>query len=104
MGTCRNNEHDWIIPGYEWEISKTQIEAIQGIKEIRIILTGNPLEELWARIRLEGEAEKLSRCMKRFDIALEELGCDYLLVPSNREGVVQLEFLKNCRMDYTLSL
>ena len=91
------NENDWIIPGYEREIFKAQIEAIQGIKEIRIILTGNSLEELWACIHPESETEKLSRGKKRFDAALEELGYDYLLVPFNRDGVVQLGFLKSYR-------
>lgn len=86
------NENDWIIPGHEREIFKAQIEAIQGIKEIRIILTGNSLEKLWACIHPESEIEKLSRGMKRFDIVLEELGYDYLLVPFNREELCSLSF------------
>ena len=34
---------------------------------------------------------------KMVDKALEELGYDYFLVPLNRDGVVQLGFLKSCR-------
>lgn len=91
------SEDDWIVPGYEREIFKSQIETIQGIKNIKLILTGNTLEELWSHIHPRTQSEKLPRGMKRFDTALEELGYEYLLVPFNRDGVVQLGFLKSYR-------
>ena len=91
------SEDDWIVPGYEREIFKSQIEAMKGIKKIKLILTGNTLEELWLHIHPRTQGEKLPRGMKRFDTALEELGYEYLLVPFNREGVVQIGFLKSYR-------
>ena len=91
------NDAEWIIPGYEREIYKSQIETIADIKEIKLILTGESLEELWAYIHPGVPSEKLSRGMKRFDVALEELGCEYLLIPYNRDGVIQLGFLKSAR-------
>ena len=91
------SENDWMVPGYEREIFKSQIETVQGIKNIKIILTGSTLEELWLHIRPRTQSEKLPRGMKRFDKALEELGYDYLLIPFNRDGVVQLGFLKSYR-------
>ena len=91
------SEEDWIVPGYEREIFKAQMETIHGIKEIKLIITGNSLEELWSHTHPKSQGEKLSRGMKRFDKALEELGYEYLLVPFNRDGVVQLGFLKSYR-------
>lgn len=61
---------------------------------IKIILTGDTLEELWKTVHPVREGEELKRGMRRFDRALEEIGCDYLFVPSNREGVAQLEIMK----------
>lgn len=91
------SETEWIVPGYEREIYKSQIETIPSIKEIKLMLTGESLEELWAYIHPSLPSEKLSRGMKRFDVALEELGCEYLLVPYNRDGVIQLGFMKSSR-------
>lgn len=91
------SEAEWIVPGYEREIYQSQIETIQNIKKIKFILTGDSLEELWEYLHPQTPSEKLPRGMKRFDVALEELGCEYLLIPYNKDGVIQLGFLKSSR-------
>lgn len=87
-------QDDWIVPKHETEIYKSQVNLLKGVRDIKIILTGDTLEELWKTVHPVREGEELKRGMRRFDRALEEIGCDYLLVPSNREGVAQLEIMK----------
>lgn len=94
---CVENENTSIIPGYEREIYRSQAEAAKGIKEIRVIVTGETLEELWNHIHPDSQGEKLLWGMKRIGEALEELGSEYLLVPYTCDGVMQLGFLKSYR-------
>lgn len=88
------NTDDWIIPGYEREIFCSQIQTFKGAKQIRIILAGNSLEELWKYLTSPDSCDPLPRGMKRFGVALEEMGCDYLLVPLNRFGVMQMSVIR----------
>lgn len=90
-------DEDWIIPGFERDIYRAQIDAIRNIADIKIILTGDSLEELWTNIHPESTAEAMTRGMKRFDIALEELGSEYLLIPFGRNGVLQMRILQIIR-------
>ena len=57
-------------------------------------LAGKDLEELWNVTHPPKQSEKLPRGMTLFDRALEELGYDYLLVPTGRNGVTQLSVMK----------
>lgn len=86
--------NDWIIPGFERDIYRAQIDAIKNIVDMKIILTGDTLEELWSNIHPESTTAAMTRGMKRFDIALEELGSEYLLVPLGRDGVLQMSLLQ----------
>ena len=88
------NKNDWIVPSYEREIFFNEITQISNPREIQLILMGNSVEELWECTHPECQSEKLPRGMRCFDRALEELGSEYLLVPENQSGVVQLSVLK----------
>ena len=88
------SKNDWIVPGYEREIFFNEITQLSKPREIQLILFGNSVEELWDVISPERQSEKLPRGMRCFDRALEELGSEYLLVPQNQSGVLQLSVLK----------
>lgn len=88
------NEEDWIIPGYEKETFESLISTIRNVKETKLILAGKDLEELWNVTHPSKQSEKLARGMTLFDRALEELGYDYLLVPTGRCGVTQLSVMR----------
>ena len=91
------SEADWIVPGYERETFSAEISGLREVRDTRLILAGNSLEELWRAIHPAHPSEPLPRGMRRFDRALEELGCDFSLVPIGRNGVVQLSVMKLCR-------
>ena len=44
------SEADWIVPGYEREIFTSQISALKGVRDTRLLLAGSSLEELWKAI------------------------------------------------------
>lgn len=88
------SQQDWIIPKHESEIYKAQVNAIKGVKDIKLILTGDTLEEIWKNIHPVNESQITEKGMRRFDKALEELGCDYSLVPVSRDGVEQLSVMR----------
>ena len=88
---------DWVIPKHESEIYRGQVSVIRSAKSLSLMLTADTLEELWTSLHPETESEVLPRGMRRFAEALEEWGNDYLLVPSSREGVLQLRILQICR-------
>ena len=85
---------DWIIPGYEREIYFSQLTAMQDIKRVKVIVTGPSLEKLWSYIYPVHVDKKFSHGMKPFGEGLKELGCDHLIVPCNRDGVLQMSLLK----------
>lgn len=85
---------DWIIPGYEREIYSSQIHSMKNIKDIKLILTGESLEELWVHINTKYQCTTHRNGRKSFNNALKELGCEYLLVPFGRDGVMQLSVIK----------
>ena len=91
------SEADWIVPGYERETFSAEISTLREVRDTRLILAGNNLEELWKSIHPAHPSEPLPRGMRRFDRALEELGCDFSLVPISRNGVTQLRVVKLCR-------
>ncbi len=88
------SQQDWIIPKHESEIYKAQVNAVKGVKDIRLMLTGDTLEEIWKNIHPMNESQITEKGMRRFDEALEELGCDYSLVPVSRDGVEQLSVMR----------
>ena len=85
---------DWIIPGYEREIYLSQLTAMRDIKSVKVIVTGLSLEKLWSYIYPVHVDKRFSHGMKPFGEGLKELGCDYLIVPCSREGVLQTSMLK----------
>lgn len=91
------SEADWIVPGYEREIFTSQISALKGVRDTRLLLAGSSLEELWKAIHPAQLSEVLPRGMRCFDRALEELGYDFPLVPISCNGVTQLSLMKICR-------
>ena len=91
------NKDAWIIPGYEQGIFVSQVESIKNIKSIKLILLGKSSEELWECIHQNNKPDKAPGGRKRFDVALEEIGYNYLLVPFGRNGVLQMGILKNRR-------
>ena len=92
-----SDENEWIIPGYENDTFISQIDSIKCIKKVNLVITGNSLEELWRCLHPEGEGSKLIHGQVRFNKALEELGHDYLLIPSGRNGVLQMKILTSSR-------
>ncbi len=88
------SQDDWIVPKHETEIYKSQVNAIKGVKDIQLLLTGDTLEEIWRNIHPAKQSDIIDKGMRRFDEALEELGCDYSLVPVSRDGVEQLNVMK----------
>lgn len=91
------NKEAWIIPGYERGIFISQTEGIKNKKELKLILFGKTLEELWECIYQDDKPKNAPGGRKRFDIALEELGYNYLFVPLGRNGVLQMSVLRNRR-------
>ena len=91
------NEESWIYPKFESEIYRSQTDSMKNVKDIRLILIGESLEELWAYINSAGEHREFGKGMKPFKKALEELACEYLLVPFGRDGVMQMSVLKIAR-------
>lgn len=89
-----DNKDDWIVPNFERDIFSSQISVMGNIKETQIILAGTSLEELWKNVFPKVKSEPHPNGCKRFDIALEELGCDFLLVPTNSDGVLQMSVLQ----------
>lgn len=87
----------WIYPVFEREIYNSQVDAIRDIKDIRLILSGESLEELWSFISPRSESEKSVNGQKPFYIALEEIGSEYLIVPFGRDGVLQMSVITICR-------
>ena len=84
----------WIYPGYEKDTYMSQIQSVREIKNIRIVIAGETLEELW-QISTEGNGSiEVKKGMKPICIALEELGSEYLLIPLGRNGVLQLSILR----------
>ncbi len=88
------SENDWIIPIHEKEVFESQLENAGEIKNLRIILLGNTLEELWSFLHPKVKGKKMSYGQKRFPDALEILGFETLLVPLTKSGVMQMSLLK----------
>ncbi len=86
-------ENDWLIPKYEAEIYRSQISMLKTVKDIKVIITGSHLEELWRYLHPLNESTIEGKGMKRIDEALEELASDYLLVPTNDSGVMQMRLV-----------
>lgn len=88
------NEQSWIYPKFEREIYRSQTDSMKNVKDIKLILIGESLEELWGYINPAGEPRESGKGMKPFKKALEELACEYLLMPFGRDGVMQMSVLK----------
>lgn len=91
------NHDEWIYPGYEREMFMSQISAMRNIKNIEIILAGKSLQELLKSVLTKRQSKPEPNGLKRFDIALEELGCDYLFLPLNDLGVMQMKVTMTSR-------
>ena len=87
----------WIYPVFEREIYRSQVDAISDVKDIRLILSGESLEELWSFISPGSGNEKVVNGQKPFCKALEEIGSEYLLVPIGKDGVIQLSIITSWR-------
>lgn len=86
----------WIFPTFEREIYQSQVEAMRDINDIKLMMVGNTLEELWLNLSPSTVRTKVVNGQKPFHVALEELGSEYLLIPTGREGVLQLKLLTLC--------
>ena len=91
------NRDEWIYPGFEREIFMSQISAMRNIKNVEIILAGRNLQELLNGVLTKQQSKPEPNGLKRFDIALEELGCDYLFLPLNDLGVMQMKVTMTSR-------
>ena len=91
------NRDEWIYPGFEREMFMSQISAMRNIKNVEIILAGKNLQELLKSVLTKRQSKPESNGLKRFDIALEELGCDYLFLPLNDLGVMQMKVTMTLR-------
>lgn len=85
--------NDWIFPGYEKEVFTSQSESVQNIKRLCLVLFGNSLEELWEYVHPKEKSPAMTHGRKCFDTALEELGCENILVPLTSDGVLQVSVL-----------
>ena len=92
-----HNRDEWIYPGFEREMFMSQISAMRNIKNVEIILAGRNLQELLKIIFSKQQSKPEPNGLKRFDIALEELGCDYLFLPLNDLGVMQMKVTMTSR-------
>lgn len=87
----------WIYPVFEREIYRSQVDSIRDVKDIKLVLLGESLEELWSDISPQTESVKVVNGQKPFHKALEEMGSEYLLIPFGRDGVLQLSVITICR-------
>lgn len=83
-----------MIPGFEREIFRSQLENLNGITDIKLIFVYETLEELWERTHPEQRSEPGMRGLRETDRALEELGYESLLVPFGRGGAMQMDIVK----------
>lgn len=86
----------WMYPNFEREIYRSQVEAIRDVNDIKLILVGNTLEELWLNISPSTVSTKVEKGQKPFHVSLEEIGSEYLLIPTGRDGVLQLKLITLC--------
>ncbi len=86
----------WIFPTFEREIYRSQVEAIRDVNDIKLIMVGNTLEELWLNVSPSTVSTKIHDGQKPFHLSLEEIGSEYLLIPTGRDGVLQLKLLTLC--------
>lgn len=87
---------DWMYPTFEREVYRSQVEPIHNIKDIKLIIVGGSLEELWLNVSPSTVSTKVENGQKPFHVALEELGSEYLLIPLGMDGVLQLKLLTLC--------
>lgn len=91
------DRESWIYPFFERTTYRSQIESMRSVNEIKLILTGETLEELWGNITTLGQPPSYRNGMMPFSLALEELGSEFLLVPLSDNGVMQMRLLLTCR-------
>lgn len=91
------DKESWIYSNFERMTYNSQIDSMKNIKDIKLILTGETLEELWENITIDREAPSCINGMIPFFLALEELGSEYLLIPLSSNGVLQMRLLMTCR-------
>lgn len=89
-------EQSWIYPKFEKEMYQSQINSMTDIKDVKLILIGESLEELWRNINHHTEPSNLGRGMKTFNRALEEFVSDFILIPFGRDGLMQMSVMKIC--------
>lgn len=88
------DENEKIQPAHERSTYTALVDSINGVREIKLILAGNSLEELWNNLNAPYQGKPSTSGRKCFDVALEELGSDYLLVPLNHHGSLQMNVMK----------
>lgn len=85
------SENEWLIPGYEKEIFMSQVSALKKIRNVKILLAGTDLEELYSCLTKRGGKPAYGR--RHYRDALEEMGLEYALVPLNASGVLQIRIM-----------
>lgn len=93
---CVENRTDWIFPTFEREMYRSQVDSIREVKDIKLIMVGETLEELWLNVSPSTVSTKIKDGQKPFHVSLEEIGSEYLLIPFGGDGVLQLKLLTLC--------
>lgn len=93
---CIEGRNDWIYPNFERDVQRSQVDAIREVNDIKLILLGETLEELWLNVSPSTVSTKVVNGQKPFHVALEEIGSEYLLIPTGRDGVLQLKLITIC--------
>lgn len=88
------NGNEKIQPAFERNTYTALADSLSGVRGIKLILTGKSLEELWAYINLPLQGVPPNNGQRCFYDALEELGNDYLLMPLNNHGALQMGVIK----------
>lgn len=97
------DETAWIYPVFERETYKSQIDTVRSIRDIKLIVAGKSLEELWNYTNLYQSGDESKNGQIKLGRALEESGSEYLLIPYGRTGVLQMSVMKICRYRERLS-
>lgn len=85
-----------VAQGVVEALSPKVILIIREVKDIKLIMFGETLEELWLNVSPSTVSTKIKDGQKPFHVSLEEIGSEYLLVPLGRDGVLQLKLLTLC--------
>ena len=91
------SDDTWVYPKFEAESIRSQVDDIKDVKDIRIVLVGETLEELWDITTKTAKKGINVKGQTPIGSALEEIGSEHLLIPLGREGVLQLKVMSAFR-------